>query len=236
MASVINGTNIVLYSYNAGTNVSTPFGSATSCSFEVSTDQLEVTSQSSAWFREFKNDTSSWTVNCDGFICLNTDYNYLALLNKQLTREPITIKFSIDNDNGSGSGTLGYSIFNGTANITSLSINGPLEGSSTYSVSLQGTGAFSITGTVPTPGGIVIGGTTIKMFDYDATGAEGYTVTWGGAIGLTCISVSRGGVEVRLISTSGAATDENVVFNSSTGTLTFARALESDEFIRAIFK
>jgi hypothetical protein len=26
------------------------------------------------------------------------------------------------------------------------------------------------------------------------------------------------------------------VFNSSTGTLTFARALESDEFIRGIFK
>jgi hypothetical protein len=235
MASVINGTNIVLYSYNATTNLSTPFGSATNCSFEVSTEQIEVTSQSSAWFKQFKNDVTSWTVNCDGFICLNTDYNYLALMNKQLTREPILIKFAIDNDNGSGS-ALGYSIFNGTANITSLSINGPLEGASTYSVSLQGTGAFSITGTVPTPGGIAIGGTTIKMFDYDATGAEGYSVTWGGAIGLTCISVSRGGVEVRLISTSGAATDENVVFNSSTGTLTFARALESDEFIRAIFK
>jgi predicted secreted protein len=236
MASVINGTNIVLYSYNSTTNLSTPFGSATSCSFEVTTDQLEVTSQSSAWFREFKNDVTSWTVSCDGFICLNTDYNYLSLLNKQLTREPILIKFAIDNDNGTGSGALGYSIFNGTANITSLSINGPLEGSSTYSVSLQGTGAFSITGTAPTPGGIVIGGSTVQMFDYDATGAEGYSVTWGGAIGLTCISVSRGGVEVRLISTSGAATDENVVFNSSTGTLTFARALESDEFIRGIFK
>jgi predicted secreted protein len=235
MASVINGTNIVLYSYNATTNLSTPFGSATNCSFEVSTEQIEVTSQSSAWFKQFKNDVTSWTVNCDGFICLNTDYNYLALMNKQLTREPILIKFAIDNDNGSGS-ALGYSIFNGTANITSLSINGPLEGASTYSVSLQGTGAFSITGTVPTPGGIAIGGTTIKMFDYDATGSEGFTVTWGGAIGLTCISVSRGGVEVRLISTSGPATDENVVFNSSTGTLTFARALESDEFIRAIFK
>lgn len=77
MASVINGTNIVLYSYNSTTNLSTPFGSATSCSFEVTTDQLEVTSQSSAWFREFKNDVTSWTVNCDGFICLNTDYNYL---------------------------------------------------------------------------------------------------------------------------------------------------------------
>ena len=74
------------------------------------------------------------------------------------------------------------------------------------------------------------------MFDYTATGAEGYTITWTGAIGLTCVSVSRGGVEVRSIGTSGAPSGENVTFNSSTGVLTFARALESDEFIRAIFK
>jgi hypothetical protein len=238
MASVINGTNIVLYSYNSGTGLSTPFGSATSCSFEVSSDQIEVTSQTSAWYREFKNDVASWTVNCDGFICLSTDYNYLSLMYKQMNREPILIKFAIDNDNGSGSGTLGYSIFSGTANITSISISGPLEGSSTYSVSLQGSGAFTISGTVPTQGGIVIGSSTVQMFSYTASGAEGSSVTFTGAIGLTCVSVTRGGIEVRTIGTTGTPTGENVVFNSGTGVLTFAtaRPLEVDEFVRAIFK
>jgi hypothetical protein len=52
------------------------------------------------------------------------------------------------------------------------------------------------------------------------------------------VTVTRGGIEVRTIQTSGVPTGENVTFNSSTGTLTFAtaRALESDEFVRAIFK
>ena len=239
MASVINGTNIILYKYDPDTDLSVPFGSATSCSFQITTEQIEVTSQSSAWFRQYKNDVITWTVNCDGFMCLNTDYNYLAILGMQLDQidtSPMLIKFAIDNDNGDGSGDLGLSVFTGTANITSVSLTGAVEGASTYSVSLQGSGAFSITGTVPTEGGIVIGGSTVQMFDYTATGSEGYTITWVGAIGLSCVSVSRGGVEVRSIATSGAPSGENVTFNSSTGVLTFARALESDEFIRGIFK
>ena len=239
MASVINGTNIILYRYNPDTDLSTPFGSASSCSFQSTTDQVEVTSQSSAWYREFKNDIMSWTISCDGFICLNTDYNYLALIGMQqdqIIGQTMTVKFAIDNDNGDGSGDLGLSVFTGIANITSISISGAVEGASTYSVSLQGTGAYSITGTIPTEGGIVIGGSTVQMFDYTATGSEGYTITWSGAIGLSCVSVSRGGVEVRIIGTSGSPTGENVVFNSSTGVLTFARALEADEFIRGIFK
>ena len=73
------------------------------------------------------------------------------------------------------------------------------------------------------------------MKQYTAAGGE-TTITWADLIGYSCLSVTRGGVEVRTISTSGAPTGENVTFNSATGVLTFARALESDEFIRALFK
>jgi hypothetical protein len=73
------------------------------------------------------------------------------------------------------------------------------------------------------------------MYQYTATGGE-TTVTFAAAIGGICLSVTRGGMEVRTILTSGAPTGENVTFNSSTGVLTFARALEADEFVRAIFK
>ena len=136
-----------------------------------------------------------------------------------------------------GSGTLGYTVFNGTANLTSLSLTGPVEGPSTYSVSLQGTGAYTISGTQVEPGGVVVIGSNVVMFDYTAAGGE-TSITWAGAIGMSCVTVTRGGVEVRSIGVSGTPTGENVVFNSSTGTLTFAsgRALESDEFVRAIFK
>ena len=229
--------------YTQGTNkasaittipVSVPFGAATNCSFDVSVDQIEVTSQSSAWFREYKNDTASWTISANGFVALN-DYSYLFLTNLQLTRQSILIKFQIDNDNGNGSDTYGYSVFAGVANLSSLSITGGVEDASTYSVSLQGSGPYTISGTQVTPTNVVVKGTNVVMFDYIAAGAE-TSVTWTGAIGLSCVTVTRGGIEVRTIAVSGAPTGENVTFNSSTGTVTFARALESDEFVRAIFK
>ena len=214
----------------------TPMGASTSCSFESSTDQIEVTSQTSAWFREFKNDITSWTVTCDGFIALS-GYSYLALMQKQLNRAAIDVRFSIDNDNDDNSGTYGYSIVSGTANITSISLSAPVEGASTYSLSLQGTGAYSITGTQVIDGGSTISTSSVNSFSYIAAGGE-TSVTFAGAIGATCISVTRGGVEVRAIATSGTPTDENVSFNSATGVLTFAtaRPLEVDEFVRMIVK
>ena len=142
-----------------------PFGAATNCSFEVSVDQKEVTSQSSAWFKEFKNDVASWSINADGFVALS-DYSYLFLANLQLTRQPILIKFQVDNDNGDGSGTLGYSVFTGSANLSSLSLSAGVEAASTYSVSLQGSGAYNITGTQVTPTGVVVTGSNVVMFDY----------------------------------------------------------------------
>jgi hypothetical protein len=235
MASAVNGTNIILYYYNPVTLEGIPFGAATNCSFNVSVEQIEVTSQCSSWFKQFKNDVASWTVDCDGFIALS-NYSYLFLANLQLTREPIMIKFQIDNDNG-GAVNLGYTVFTGTANLTSLSISGPLENTSTYSVSLQGSGPYTISGTQVTPGGVVVVGTNVTMYDYTASGGQ-TSITWAGTIGMSCVTVTRGGIEVRSIGTSGTPTGENVVFNTSTGTLTFAsaRALESDEFVRAIFK
>jgi hypothetical protein len=212
-----------------------PFGAATNCSFEVSVNQKEVTSQSSAWFKEFKNDVASWSINADGFVALS-DYSYLFLANLQLTRQPILIKFQVDNDNGDGTGTLGYSVFTGSANLSSLSLSAGVETASTYSVSLQGSGAYNITGTQVTPGGaVVIETSNVIMYQYTAIGGE-TTVTFAGAIGGVCLSVTRGGMEVRTILTTGTATGDNVLFNASTGVVTFARALEADEFVRIIAK
>jgi predicted secreted protein len=234
MASVINGTNIVLYYYDPETEEGIPFGAATNCSFEVSVDQKEVTSQSSAWFKEFKNDVATWSINADGFVALS-DYSYLFLAQLQLDRTPIIVKFQIDNDNGDGSETLGYTIFTGSANLSSLSLSAGVEAASTYSVSLQGSGAYSISGTQVTPGGIVIETSNVVMSQYTASGGE-TTVTFAGTIGGICLSVTRGGIEVRTIQTSGVPTGDNVTFNASTGTLTFARALEANEFVRMISK
>jgi predicted secreted protein len=130
----ILGTNVILYYFDGTTNI--PFAASTNCSFDVSVDQINVTSATSAWFKEFKVDTATWTLNCDGLITLG-NYDYKDMLDHQLARTPLVVRFSI--------GTSTTYTIQGTANIESVSISGPMEAVSTYSVSLQGTGAYTIT-------------------------------------------------------------------------------------------
>jgi hypothetical protein len=214
----------------------TPFGASTNCTFTTSVDQNEITTYASNSYKEYIGSQINWDVSVDGLIALS-GYSYLSLLSKLQNKQSIQVRFSIDNDNGDGTDTYGYSIIAGTCNIISLDINGPMENASSYSANLQGTGAYSITGTQVIDGGSTISTSSVNSFSYTAAGGE-TSVTFSGAIGSTCISVTRGGVEVRLIATSGVPTDENVSFNSATGVLTFAtaRPLEVDEFVRMIVK
>ena len=213
----------------------TPFGASTNCTFNTSVDQNEITTYASNSYKEYIGSQINWDVTVDGLIALS-GYSYLSLLSKLQNKESIEVRFSIDNDNADGSDTYGYSIIAGTCNIISLDINGPMENASSYSASLQGTGAYAITGTQVISGGSSVTVSSMNSYSYTAAGGE-TSVTFLSAIGSTCISVTRGGVEVRTINTSGTPTGENVTFNTATGVITFAtaRALESDEFIRAIF-
>jgi predicted secreted protein len=228
MAAVI-GQNIMLYWHRTDVDpeVDVAFACSTNCTFQVSVDQKEVTSQTSAWFREYKNDVATWSVTCDGLITL-TGFSYLFMLEKQLTREPIEIKFVVDN------GVDGLTIINGTCNISSLAINAPYKDVATYNVSLQGSGAYNTTGTEVDPSGVIIvGSNPVLTKGYTAAGGE-TSITFADTIGYACLYVSRGGIDAQNILTSGTPTGDNVKFISSTGVLTFGRALEAGEFVRLL--
>ena len=230
MAAVI-GNNVMLYWHRTDVDpeVDVAFACSTNCTFDVSVDQKEVTSQTSAWFREYKNDIATWSVNCDGLITL-TGFSYLFMLDKQLAREPIEIKFVVDN------GVDGLVVINGICNITSLSINAPYKDVATYNVSLQGSGAYNTTGTQVNPEGVIIvGANPVKTKGYTAAGGES-TITWADTINYSCLYVSRGGVDVQGIITTGTPVDEEVKFVTATGILTFSRPLGSGEFVRALFQ
>jgi predicted secreted protein len=227
MAAVI-GKNIMLYKYDAETETDIPFACSTNATFNVQVDQKEVTSQSSAWYREFKNDIASWTITCDGLVTLN-GYGYLFLLEQQQAREQILVKFVIDN------GVDGLVIISGNCNLTNLSINAPYKEVGTYSVSLQGSGAYGTSGTSIDPSGVVIIGGSVFMKQYTAAGGE-TTITWSDMVGKSALDVSRGGIDVQEIISTGTPIDEQVKWNSTTGVLTFSRALESGEFVRALFQ
>lgn len=233
MADKVEGKNIMLYYHEAPSEAypdgrDIPFACSTNCVFNVTVDQKEVTSQSSAWYKEYKIDMASWTVSCDGLVTLD-GYGYLNFLNIQKNRTPISIKFVIDN------GVDGLVIISGTCNLSNFQLNGPFKDIATYSVSLQGTGAYGTSGTSLNPSGtVIVAGGVVTDKQYTAAGAE-TTITWTDMIGKTCLYVSRGGVDVREIVGSGA-TGEQVAWNSTTGVLTFPRALESDEFVRGLFQ
>ena len=223
----VTGKNIMLYYHDPISGNDIPFACSTNCTFNVQVGQKEVTSQTSAWYKEFKNDIASWTISCDGLITLN-NYGYLFLLQQQQNRTTILVKFVIDN------GVDGLVIISGNCNLTNLQINGPWKDVATYTCSLQGTGAYGTSGTTISPGGIVIVGGSVFNKQYVASGSE-TSITWSDMIGKNCLYVSRGGVDVREI-VSTTPTGEQVKWNSTTGVLTFARALESDEFIRGLFQ
>jgi hypothetical protein len=227
-----------IFFYTQGTNVAKvittmptdiPFACSTNCSFSVNVDQKEVTSQTSAWYREFKNDIANWTVNCDGLITL-ANYGYLYLLQTQQSRTQIAIKFAIDN------GADGLVIIGGNCNLTSLQINAPYKDIGTYSVGLQGSGAYTTSGTSINQNGVIIIANG-QVYMKSATAAGGETsITWSDMIGKTCLGFTRGGVEVREILTTGTPTNDQIKFTSASGVVTFGRALESDEFIRGLFQ
>ena len=230
MAAVI-GQNIMLYWHRTDVDpeVDVAFACSTNCTFDVSVDQKEVTSQSSAWFREYKNDVATWNVTCDGLITLS-GFSYLFMLEKQLTREPIEIKFVVDN------GVDGLTIINGICNITSLAINAPQNDVATYNISLQGSGAYNTTGTEVDPSGVIIvGANPVKTKGYTASGGE-TSITFADTIGYACLYVSRGGVDAQNILTTGVPTGDDVKFVSATGVLTFGRALAAGEYIRGLFQ
>lgn len=129
----ILGTNLVLSYREAGATYSN-FAASTNCAFDVSVNQIEVTSHTSDWFKQFKNDIAEWSVTCDGLITIG-DYDYKDMLDAQLNRTKITVRFTIGTPSGNYVYGFGY--------ITSLTLNGPVEDVATYSVTVSGIGPYS---------------------------------------------------------------------------------------------
>lgn len=129
----ILGTDVVLYYWNGSTAI--PFAGAKNCSFETSNDIVQTSSISNGWFANSSIDTSSWTVKCDGLI-VNGNFEPKLMFDAQLARTPILIRLTIATSPS-------YTIA-GTTNIVSINNTGQVESTATYSISLQGTGRYTI--------------------------------------------------------------------------------------------
>jgi predicted secreted protein len=122
----LNGTNIILRKSG------TVFAASTSCSLEVSSDQIDITNKSSGFRKQYAYGFKSFSISCEGLITLE-NYDYFDMITDQENNTQISVTF-----------TIGSNVFSGTCNIESVSVDGPVEGVATYSVTLQGTGDYSI--------------------------------------------------------------------------------------------
>lgn len=197
MSHPVNGTDVVLYKHDDALNVDYAFAAAKSCTFQIQADMKEVTSQTSAWYREFKADTANWSMSCEGLIKLQ-DYNYLYLTDLQKSRESILVKFVVDN------GADGLVIYSGRAYIASITMTGPFNDAATYSVQLQGTGPYSQVGTSVTPAGILVQGGNVLRKEYTVP-SESTSITIATILGASeILEIDRGSAAVTQILYAGS--------------------------------
>lgn len=214
----------MLYRYDGTTYEDIPFACMTSCSLRLNLSLRDVTSASSSNYTESEPDLISWSISGSGLMILNAQQNYLTIEALFAARSPITVKFVIDNGT-----VLGLSIFTGLAYISSYTLDAPDDVLGTYAIELTGTGAYSMSGTSVTPGGIIItAGSIIQVFQAVATDGQ-TSFTFAGAIGLDLLYGSRGGLAIQPI---GTLTGNGGAWDIATGVLTLATpAVDGELFL-----
>ena len=211
MANKIKGSNIVFYRVTDDGDI--PFACMRNGEIFFEVDEKITNSQSSAFWEDSIPSLTRWGLSGDGLMTLNTQWNYLFLLNDVLNRQIFNVKAVIDNG-----GIEGLSIIQGQMFLRNLAISKKYNEVSTYQVQMKGKGAPSLSGTIVSGNTIIIQNTTVQVFQ--ATTTEGQTViTFSGAIGLELLYASRGGIGAQplfLLEGNGCT------WNSATGQLTLA--------------
>lgn len=126
------GSNMVLY--RNSTAASNVFGASTTCSFNVTSSVIEITTEPTGSYTEILPTSTSFEITADGFITMD-NISYYTLLGLQKNRTLVNVKFQILN--AGGNVTINADVY-----VTSISITGPAEGVGTYSITLQGTGPY----------------------------------------------------------------------------------------------
>ena len=107
----------------------------TSNDFEVSMATRDVSNKGSQGWKESREGQKSWTASCEAKFAEDSSYGYSDLFSLWNSRGMIDIVLTTQ--------VSGDKAYSGSAYITSLSQTNPMEDSSTFSVSLEGTGALT---------------------------------------------------------------------------------------------
>ena len=138
-SSVFNGSNLVLKVIQ-DTGTLEVLGHSTSCSFSLTHDVIDVTTKDSSGYSEAISGMRSFEISFDGLVDYtdeaggkkNADY-LVSMIN---SRTKVDFTF--------GTAVSGDQLLSGEGWISSLEISGEQESAVTYSGSITGTGAITI--------------------------------------------------------------------------------------------
>lgn len=213
MSQPVNGTDILLYYHDTGTDTDIPFACGRINDFNINPTFKNVTDYTSAFFGKVKPDIISWSTGIEGIVILS-NYSYLFITTLILARTPILIKYVVDN------GSDGLVIYSGSCYPSEFKLSAPYNAEATYTTTLVGTGAFSQSGTQVTPGGIVISGGVPTRYQ-GASVSESTTLVISATIGCSAIlEFNRGASNTTKIIYAGTPAGSEILFTIATGTFT----------------
>lgn len=125
----INGTSILLYS---GANL---IAASKNHTLNLESDTMDVTTKDSAGWKEILPALKSWSIDCDGLVSFSDTYNLEYFVDAIANRTLLSVKLQ--------TGTAGNERFLGDVYVTSASLEAPMEDATSFSVSMEGTGALS---------------------------------------------------------------------------------------------
>ena len=131
--AVLNGTDLGIYT---GTGTPVLIGLATTCSITLNRDMRDVSNKDSAGWKALLTGQKNWQASTEMLYNPSSTNGFIALFNAWFNGTLLTLTIKNSSQDY-------YWV--GTAYVTSVSLNAPNEGNVTASVTLQGTGAFTMT-------------------------------------------------------------------------------------------
>lgn len=138
---LVNGTDLLLKVGSSDSNeVVVAF--ATSCSLEISMDEIDQTNKDSGGWKKIIGGLRSWSASSEALYQNEAESSKTAFIDfwdKIENRTKVFVELTITGAAGSD----GNKYYHGEAYVTSLSVNGGTEDQSTFSVTLTGSGALT---------------------------------------------------------------------------------------------
>ena len=127
-----NGTSVLLYFDGVA------IGHSTDTSLDVSMSTREETDKSSAGWKESGEGTMEWSATGDFFFNADAAQGFSEAFARLSGRGKVGVR--IADVDATAAGSLNANQYTGSAWITGLPANFPLEDTATYSITLEGTG------------------------------------------------------------------------------------------------